>query len=147
METDVKRPFATVLAAAVVLAVAAPVVAHHSPFMYAQKPVTLQAVVKSWRWGNPHCLLTFEVKGEDGAVVEWLAETQAPNTAYTLGYRPGSFKAGDTATITLRPAANGDPYGLLALVVLADGTRIGASPDAGRPAPGGVEGPREVAAP
>ena len=128
-----KRTIATVLAAAVALAVAVPVVfAHHSPFMYAPKPVTLQAVVKSWRWGNPHCLLAFEVKGEDGKVVEWVAETQAPNTAYTLGYRPGSFKAGDIAAITVRPAANGDPYGLLALVVLADGTKIGASPDAGR---------------
>ena len=126
------RTLGTVLATTVALAVAAPVVAHHSPFMYAQKPVTLQAVVKSWRWGNPHCLLAFEVKGEDGKVVEWLAETQAPNTAYTLGYRPGSFKAGDAATITVRPAASGDPYGLLALVVLADGTKIGASPDAGR---------------
>ena len=128
------RTLVTVVATTVALAMAAPIVAHHSPFMYAQKPVTLQAVVKSWRWGNPHCLLTFEVKGEDGKAVEWLAETQAPNTAYTQGYRATSFKAGDEVTITLRPAMNGQPYGLLAQAVLADGTKIGSpSQDAVRP--------------
>ena len=31
---------------------------------------------------NPHCLLRIDVTGEDGQVVEWIAETQAPNTIY-----------------------------------------------------------------
>jgi hypothetical protein len=93
--------------------------------------VTLKGIVKSWLWSNPHCLLRIDVTGEDGQVVEWIAETQAPNTIYLEGYRAKSFKAGDEVTVTLRQAANGRPYGQLAQAVLADGTKLG-SPEGAR---------------
>jgi hypothetical protein len=115
-----------VSAVAVGLLSLVPLVAHHTASqLYTTNTVTLKGTVKTWRWSNPHCLLTFDVKGEDGPVVQWLAETQAPNTAYTEGYRPSSFKPGDEVTITVRPAVNGRPYGLLTQVVLADGTTLG----------------------
>ena len=121
-----------VIAVAVGLLMSVPLVAHHTAStLYAEKTVTLKATVKAWRWSNPHCLLTFDVKGEDGHVVQWLAETQAPNTAYTEGYRANSFKPGDEVTVTMRAAASGGPFGLLAQVVLADGTKFG-SLDGGR---------------
>ena len=69
--------------------------------------------------------MTLDVEGKDGQVVQWLVEAQAPNTIYRSGYRANSFKAGDEVTVTLRPAANGRPYGSLAQVVLADGTTLG----------------------
>jgi hypothetical protein len=116
----------TAFAAVIGLLMSVPVVAHHTATtLYNDKTVTLKGTVKSWRWSNPHCLLTFDVKGEDGQVVQWLAETQAPNTVYTEGYRPNSFKPDDEVTITVRPAANGRPYGLLTQAVLADGTKLG----------------------
>ncbi len=116
-----------VFAVAVGLLMSVPLVAHHTAStLYTEKTVTLKATVKTWRWSNPHCLLTLDVKGEDGQVVQWLAETQAPNTVYTEGYRATSFKAGDEITVTVRPAANGRPYGLLTQAVLADGTKLGA---------------------
>jgi hypothetical protein len=115
-----------VFAVALGLLIQIPLVAHHSATtLYTKKSVTLNGVVKSWRWSNPHCLLTLDVKGEDGQVVEWLAETQAPNTAYTEGYRANSFKPGDEVTVTMWAAANGGPYGLLTQAVLADGTKVG----------------------
>lgn len=115
-----------VFAVAVGLLISAPLVAHHTgSTLYTDKAMTLKAIVKTWRWSNPHCLLTFDVKGEDGQLVQWLAETQAPNTAYTEGYRASSFKPGDEVTVTVRPAMNGRPYGLLTQVVLADGTTVG----------------------
>ena len=115
-----------VFAAAISLLMSVPVVAHHTATtLYSDKTVTLKGIVKTWRWSNPHCLLTFDVKGEDGQVVQWLAETQAPNTVYTEGYRPNSFKPDDEITVTVRPAANGRPYGLLTQAVLADGTKLG----------------------
>jgi uncharacterized protein DUF6152 len=124
-----------VFAAAVGLLMSVPVVAHHTATtLYTDKTVTLKGIVKTWRWSNPHCLLTFDVKGEDGQVVQWLAETQAPNTVYTEGYRPNSFKPDDEITVTVRPAANGKPYGLLTQAVLADGTKLGSEEGArGRP--------------
>ena len=116
-----------VLAVAVGLLMSVPLAAHHTAStLYTQSTKTLKGTVKAWRWSNPHCLLTFDVKGEDGQVVQWLAETQAPNTAMTQGYRASSFKAGDDITVTVRPAANGQPYGLLTEAVLADGTKVGA---------------------
>lgn len=115
-----------VFAAAIGVLMSVPVVAHHTATtLYTDKTVTMKGIVKSWRWSNPHCLLTVEVKGEDGQVVQWLAETQAPNTVYTEGYRPNSFKPDDEITVTVRPAANGKPYGLLTQAVLADGTKLG----------------------
>jgi hypothetical protein len=121
-----KKRLVIVFAAAVGLTMSVPLVAHHTgSTLYAEKTITLKAVVKTWLWSNPHCLLTFDVKGEDGQVVQWLAEAQAPNTAYTEGYRPKIFNAGDEVTITVRPAMNGRPFGLLAQVVLADGTTVG----------------------
>lgn len=115
-----------VVAVAVGVLMSVSLVAHHTgSTLYTDKTITLKGTVKAWRWSNPHCLLTFDVKGEDGQAVQWLAETQAPNTAYTEGYRASSFKPGDEITVTVRPAANGRPYGLLAQVVLADGTTLG----------------------
>ena len=115
-----------VFAMAVGSLMSVPLVAHHSATtLYTEKTVTLKGIVKAWRWSNPHCVLTLDVKGEDGQVVQWLAETQAPNTVYIDGYRANSFKAGDEITVTVRPAANGRPYGLLTQAVLADGTKLG----------------------
>ena len=126
-----KKPV-IVFAVALGALLSVPLAAHHTgTTLYADKIVTLKGIVKVWRWSNPHCLLTFEVKGEDGQVVQWLAETQAPNTAFTEGYRASSFKAGDEVTVTLQPAANGRPFGLLAATVLADGTKLG-NPEGGR---------------
>ena len=111
---------------AVSLLMTVPLVAHHSATtVYTEKTVTLKAIVKMWRWSNPHCVLMLDVKGDDGQVMEWLAEAQAPNTIYTEGYRPKSFMPGEEVTVTLRAAANGRPYGLLVQAVLADGTKLG----------------------
>ena len=122
-----------VLVVAVGLLMAVPLIAHHTAStLYTEKTVTLKGIVKTWRWSNPHCLLTFDVKGEDGQTVLWRAETQAPNTAYTEGYRANSFKPGDEVTVTMRAAASGGPFGLLAQVVLADGTKFGSVNDGAR---------------
>jgi hypothetical protein len=115
-----------VFAAAVGVSMSVPLAAHHTAStLYTEKTVTMKGTVKTWLWSNPHCLLTLDVKGDDGQMVRWLAETQAPNTVYAEGYRPFSFKAGDEVTVTVRPAANGRPYGLLTQAVLADGRKLG----------------------
>ena len=103
-----------------------PLVAHHTATtVYSDKTVTLKGTVKLWRWSNPHCVLMLDVKGDDGQTVQWLAEAQAPNTIAAEGYRPKSFNPGDEVTVTVRAAANGQPYGLLTEAVLADGTKLG----------------------
>src|SRR5258705_3873125 len=115
-----------VFTAVVGLLASVPLVANHTGTTFdTDKTVTVKGIVKSWLWSNPHCLLKIDVTAEDGQVVEWIAETQAPNTIYLEGYRAKSFKAGDEVTVTLRQAANGRPYGQLAHAVLAGGTKLG----------------------
>jgi Family of unknown function (DUF6152) len=110
-----------------------PLSAHHgAAAIYDTQTVSLKGTVKSWLWSNPHCLLTFDVKGEDGKVVEWVAETQAPSTVYPMGFRKDSFKPGDEVTVILQPAKNERPNGRLLSAVLADGTKIGNVPGEGR---------------
>jgi hypothetical protein len=55
--------------------------AHHgnSSYDYAKR-LTMKGTVTAWLWSNPHCLLRFDVKGDNGEVVHWNAETGAPVT-------------------------------------------------------------------
>lgn len=116
-----------------------PLFAHHGgATLYTNKPVTLKGTVKTWLWSNPHCLLTFDVKGDDGQTVEWVVETQAPSSIYPAGYRKDSFKPGDKVTIVVEPAKSGRPNGRIAQAILADGTKLGNMPGEG-PRGGGGE--------
>ena len=122
-----------VLGVALGLLISVPLFAHHGgATLYTDKPVTLKGTVKSWLWSNPHCLLTFDVKGEDGQVVQWVVETQAPSSIYPSGYRKDSFKPGDQVTLTVEPAKSGRPNGRIAQAILADGTKLGNLPGEGR---------------
>ena len=47
--------------------ISAPLFAHHGAASFdIEKKVVLKGTVKEWLYSNPHCLLTIEVKGEDG---------------------------------------------------------------------------------
>jgi hypothetical protein len=108
------------------LLTAIPLHAHHTgSTLLSETTVTLKGVVKNWLWSNPHCLLTLDVKGEDGQVVQWVLEAQAPNSIYPAGYRNNTFKPGDEVTVTINPVTNGRPYGRIDRVVLADGRTLG----------------------
>ncbi len=127
-----KNRLVMILALAVLISISAPLFAHHGgATLYTDRTVTLKGTVKNWFWSNPHCLLTLDVKGDDGQVVEWIAETQAPNSIYSSGYRKDSFKPGDVVTVTLQPTKNGKPNGRLTKAILADGTVLGGGDDGG----------------
>ena len=115
-----------VFAVTVGLLAPVPLIAHHTgSTLLSESTVTLKGVVKAWLWSNPHCLLTLEVTGADGQVVQWVVEAQAPNSIYPAGYRKNSFSPGDQVTVTVNPVTNGRPYGRIASVVLADGSKLG----------------------
>jgi hypothetical protein len=120
-----RKMLVAVLVVAVGLLISVPLAAHHGgASILSGKSVTMKGTVKAWLWANPHCLLTFEVKGEDGKVVQWVSETPAPNTIYPFGYRKDSFKPGDEITVTLNPVKSGAPAGSIVRVVLANGTTL-----------------------
>ena len=115
-----------VIALAVGVATSMPLVAHHGGVAFdTGKMVTLKGTVTQWIYSNPHCLLSIDVKGDDGKVVRWLAETQAPSIMYPVGYRRDTFKVGDEVTVTVEPVKNGQPVGHIQKVVTSDGTTLG----------------------
>jgi Family of unknown function (DUF6152) len=104
------------------LSLSAPLSAHHGTAAFeTDKTVTLKGTVTEWFWSNPHCLLQFDVKSDDGQQVHWIGETQNPVTQTNAGWSKVSFKPGDEVTVTLYPAKNGKPLGRIKQVVLPDG--------------------------
>jgi hypothetical protein len=121
-----KSGLVIVLALAAGLLIPRPMFTHHSTAAFdAGKRVTLKGTVKEWVYANPHCFLILDVKGEDGNVVEWTAETQPPTSIFPAGYRRDSFKFGDQVTVTVEPFKDGRPFGRIIGATLADGKILG----------------------
>jgi hypothetical protein len=124
-----------ILTIAIGLAVSVPLFAHHGAASFdSGEKVVLKGTVKEWIYSNPHCLLTLDVKGEDGKMVEWIAETQAPAVMYPAGYRKDSFKPGDEVTVTVEPVKSGRAAGRIISAITADGTELGNLNSKPRPA-------------
>lgn len=121
-----KPRFTMSFAAAIgVLILSAPLAAHHGNAVFdIGKKLTLKGTVTEWYWANPHCFLSFDVKDENGQVVHWVAETQAPPNIIPSGWTKQSFKRGDEVTVTVEPVKNGRPIGRIVQAVLADGKTL-----------------------
>jgi DNA/RNA endonuclease YhcR with UshA esterase domain len=108
----------------------APAQAHHSfaAFFDPTKTVSITGTVTDFRFTNPHGTITLEVKGEDGQVHVWKAETNAPVVLMRRGWRKSSLKPGDVVTLTGWPSRDGKPYIRLQGATDASGKPIGSSP-------------------
>jgi Family of unknown function (DUF6152) len=116
-----------------ILTVCAPVSAHHGNAAYGDKMVEFKnATVTRWLWSNPHCIVEFDVKGDDGKVVNWTAETGSPEALRLAGWTKTSLKPGDVITIDMHTAKTGAPAGRFSKITLADGTVLGDTQGGGR---------------
>jgi hypothetical protein len=106
--------------------VAIPSSAHHgtAAFENGTKVTLNKAVVTEWIWSNPHCLLQFDVKGDDGKVVHWVGETQNPVSMTDRGWSKAAIKAGDEVTIVMLPVKNGMPLGRVVSVTFPNGKTL-----------------------
>ena len=113
------------IAAAGVLRVSAPVIAHHgAASLDTGKEITLKGTVTEWIWSNPHCFLKFDAKDDTGTVRNWAVETQNPTTMTLRGWSRTAFKFGDEVTVTVEPVKNGQPIGRILTVVTAGGQKL-----------------------
>jgi hypothetical protein len=109
------------------LALALPAFAHHSfaVFFDEARTLSLSGTVQEFQFRNPHGVIRFEVKGADGKMQVWKAETNSPTILERRGWKRDSLKAGDTITVEGWPARDGTNYLRMRAARRADGTPIG----------------------
>ena len=132
--------FSVSFAAAGLLLLSFPVIAHHgAAALDTGKEITLKGSVTEWIWSNPHCFLKFDAKDDTGTVRNWAVETQNPTTMTLRGWLRTSFKFGDEVTVTVEPVKNGQPVGRILSVILPSGQKLIAAnattPESTPPAP------------
>jgi hypothetical protein len=90
------KRFRVIAGAALLVATAAPVIAHHSfaAEFDANKPVELKGTVLKMEWINPHTWIHIEVTGPDGNVERWAVEGGAPNALLRRGWTKSSLPSG-----------------------------------------------------
>jgi hypothetical protein len=118
---------------------AAPAAAHHSFAMFdTAKPLTLDGVVTSFEWTNPHAYIEVDVADGKGGQSHWTIELGSPSILMRAGWKFSTLKKGDKITAVVSPLRNGEPGSLLQRVTLADGRVLmngGPGPATPGPAP------------
>jgi hypothetical protein len=101
---------------------AAPVFAHHSFAMFdTGKPVTIEGIVTSFEWTNPHAYIEVDVPEAKGGQTHWSIELGSPSILMRAGWKFNTLKKGDKVTAVISPLRNGEPGSLLNRLTLADG--------------------------
>ncbi len=125
--------------AALVLAGALPVIAHHS-FSAEFDPgrtVTLRGVVSKVDWVNPHIFVYLDVKDEAGKTTTWALQSLPPLFFRGSGLtRDVLLSNKQEVTVTANPAKDGTAaYGFMTKLVYPDGHVFSMSPQDADPNP------------
>ena len=111
------------VASVALVAMALPVVAHHSTAMFDfTKTVQLEGTIKDFQWTNPHTWTVVTVSGKGGAVSEYGLEGMSPNYLARNGWTKRTLKAGDKVKLSVYPLKDGRKGGFMVSVTLPDGT-------------------------
>ncbi len=111
-----------------ILVFCSPLFAHHGNAAFADKAIALkQATVTRFGWTNPHSLIEFDAKDDQGKVQHWVVETAAPQALVLIGWSKSSLAPGDVITVYVYQAKTGAPVGRLNKIVLADGSELHAT--------------------
>ena len=107
-----------------------PLLAHHGSASYTTEGVVVlkQATVTKFVWANPHTMLLFDVKDNQGNVAHWAGEGGSPSAVRSFGWNKNSMQPGDVITVQLYPSKFESHVGRLDGIVLADGTTLRDSP-------------------
>src|SRR5437870_11933932 len=83
--------------------------AHHSAAgIDTTKTVTVEGIVKTFKWANPHSWLEIEVTNSKGATEIWNLEMMPPSYLVRAGWKSSTVKPGDKTKFTAGPFKNGE---------------------------------------
>jgi hypothetical protein len=116
-----KRQNAAILGALVLL-MCGSALAHHGSAMYAKKAIVLKdATVTKFMWQNPHTLVLFEAKDDNGNIAHWAGEAGSTGMIRLLGWNKYSLRSGDVVTVYMWPSKFDSGAGRIEKIVLDDG--------------------------
>ena len=98
--------------------------AHHNAASHYQlnKSLVVQGVVTEFRLVNPHAIVRFDVKAQNGEVHHWIAEGNSVGVLMRVGWKADSLKAGDVIKVDGRPSRDGSDLILWTTITKSDGT-------------------------
>ena len=130
-----RTKFAGWVAGVCMLAVAAPMFAHHSfeAEYDRNKPINVSGTVTKIEWMNPHARFYVDVKDDKGNVTNWNFELGSPNVLTRQGWSRDSLKVGDHVTVEAYVAKDGSNLANARRVTLPDGRKVFAGSTADDP--------------
>ena len=107
-----------------------PLSAHHGSASYKTDKIVVlkKATVTKYVWANPHTMLLFDVKDDQGNLAHWAGEAGSPAAVRLLGWTKISLQPGDVITVQLYPSKFEGNVGRVEKIVLANGTTLKDSP-------------------
>lgn len=103
---------------------AVPLSAHHTWTVSYSNLVTVKGTVTRFDWGNPHPMITLEVRTADGKADKWLIGGPAINRMEANGWTKETVKPGDVITGIGYQYSDGQKIIRLERVVFADGKEM-----------------------
>jgi len=111
--------------AVIALTIALPLFAHHGNAAYnITKTVTVRGTITDFEFINPHVMVFFEAKNDNGDIEKWQGELTSPNHLMRTGWTKGTLEPGDQVTFSGLRAKSGATTLWITKIIAADGHEI-----------------------
>ena len=114
------------LTVAILLALATPVLGHHSEAAEydSTKPVKVTGILKKVEWQNPHVWFYVDVKDENGKITTWGFSGAPPGALMRRGITKDALKIGEVVNVEGSRARDGSNNASGRRVTFADGRNV-----------------------